>query len=224
MLKKAIVVIKLSFILLFSSAFVLVPQVNRRTATQTLDSALEDKDETFMRLALRHAQHAFREKEVPIGAVVVEDDTGLVLATSRNRVEATQDPTAHAEVNSIRAACGLRNNWRLSGCTLYTTLEPCPMCLSTAMAARVNRVVFGAHDPRLGAAGGGGFLDLPALEHPFHTISVKGGVLQAESQQLMTRFFRAARRRNHEHEGGGDGPGSEDSVADFRDQRGGWQP
>ena len=155
MLKKAIVVIKLSFILLFSSAFVLVPQVNRRTATQTLDSALEDKDETFMRLALRHAQHAFREKEVPIGAVVVEDDTGLVLATSRNRVEATQDPTAHAEVNSIRAACGLRNNWRLSGCTLYTTLEPCPMCLSTAMAARVNRVVFGAHDPRLGAAGGG---------------------------------------------------------------------
>jgi len=146
-----------------------------------------------MRLAMRHAQLAFRDKEVPIGAVIVEDVSGRVLATSRNRVEASQDPTTHAEMNCIRAATEILENWRLGGCTLYTTLEPCPMCMGTAMAARVSRVVYGASDPRLGAAGGG-FLNMPAMEHPFHSIAVQGGVLERESQLLLTRFFRERRR------------------------------
>ena len=109
------------------------------------------RDLLHTRLALRHARHAFREKEVPIDAVIVEDASGHVLATSRNRVEASLDPTTHAEMNCIRTATEILEFWRLGGCTLYTTLEHCPMCMGTAMAARVSRVVYGASDPRLGS-------------------------------------------------------------------------
>lgn len=169
-------------------------------------------DEHFMRLALRHAQHAFREGEVPIGAALVDDATGRVLSTSRNRVEAKQDPTAHAEICCIQAACEIKENWRLNECTLYTTLEPCPMCMGASMGARVKRVVYGASDPRLGSAGGG-FLDIPNMKHPFHKIEITGGVLEVESRQLLTRFFRAQRRKSVETS---DTEGEEDSVADFR--------
>jgi tRNA(adenine34) deaminase len=152
-----------------------------------------DNDESFMRLALRHAQHAFREKEVPIGAVIVEDCSGLVLASARNCVEGIQDPTAHAEINCIRTACEVRRNWRLSDCTLYTTLEPCPMCMGAINAARIKRVVYGATDERLGATGGG-YLDMTATQHPFHSVQLEGGMLAEESVQLMQRFFRNRRQ------------------------------
>lgn len=105
-----------------------------------------------MKLALRHAQHAFREDEVPVGAVIV-DENGNVLAASRNRVEAHHDATAHAEIVCMRQAADMQKDWRLLKCTLYSTLEPCPMCLSAMQSFRIDRLVYGAKDTRLGACG-----------------------------------------------------------------------
>lgn len=146
----------------------------------------------LMRLALRHAQHAFREKEVPIGAVIT-DSEGRVIATGRNQVEKMQDPTCHAEINCIRAAAAVQNNWRLIGHTLYTTLEPCPMCMGAIQAARIKRVVYGAKDLRLGALGS--WIDMAQdKKHPFHDVDIHGGVLENESGALLSRFFLLRRR------------------------------
>lgn len=147
----------------------------------------------FMKLALRHAQHAFREKEVPIGAVLV-DENGEVLAAARNRVEALRDPTAHAEMECLRLASQQRANWRLLNCTLYTTLEPCPMCAGALQAARVRRVVYAASDRRLGALGS--WVDLVGAGHPFHNLQVERGVCEDEAAILLKRFFQMRRREN----------------------------
>lgn len=144
------------------------------------------QDEAFMKLALRHAQHAFRESEVPVGAVVV-DENGVVLAASRNRVEAQHDATAHAEIVAMRQAAELRKDWRLLKCTVYSTLEPCPMCLSAMQSFRVDRLVFGAKDTRLGACGT--HINLLEAQHPFSSIDVSGGLLAEESASLLKRFF-----------------------------------
>jgi tRNA(adenine34) deaminase len=152
-------------------------------------------DSFYMKLALRHAQHAFREKEVPIGAVVV-DSAGIVLATARNRVEFTKDATSHAELEAIRKAAKVRNNWRLNDCTIYTTLEPCAMCLGAIQGARIRRVVFGANDIRLGACGSWVNLTTEAVKHPFHSVHIDGGVLADESQTLLKRFFQMRRRES----------------------------
>jgi tRNA(adenine34) deaminase len=144
-----------------------------------------------MRLALRHAQHAFREKEVPIGAVIV-DGNGTVLATSRNQVEGKKDVTAHAEIDCLRKASQLRNNWRLHDCVLYSTLEPCPMCLGAIQASRIKRVVYAASDVRVGACGS--WVDLVGAKHPYHELEVRGGLLHEESSILLKRFFQMRRR------------------------------
>ena len=112
-----------------------------------------DPDEHYMKLALRHAQFAFREKEVPIGAVIVDNETGRVVSAARNSVERSQDASCHAELVAMKRAAATIGNWRLHNCTLYTTLEPCAMCLGAAQGFRVNRVVYGAKDVRLGACG-----------------------------------------------------------------------
>ena len=148
-----------------------------------------------MIIALRHAQHAFRESEVPIGAIIVDELTNEVITSSRNKVEVQQDPTAHAEMNCIRDACAYKNNWRLSNCVLYTTLEPCPMCLAAAQASRLKKIVYGASDPRLGATGNG-FCNLNDGSHPFHNLEIQGGILENESKQLLQRFFRQKRLKN----------------------------
>eukprot|EP01036_Dinobryon_divergens_P022167 gene22167-30404_t len=154
-----------------------------------------------MSLALRHAQHAFREEEVPVGAIIV-DANNTVIAASRNRVEETSDATAHAEIDCIRRASKYLNNWRLHNCTIYSTLEPCPMCMSALQAARVKRVVYGAKDLRLGACGS--FVNLvnnsriDDTKHPFHSVQVTGGVLADQSSLLLRRFFQVARRRDIE--------------------------
>jgi tRNA(adenine34) deaminase len=148
-------------------------------------------DEHFMRLALRHAQFAFREKEVPVGAVVV-DGEGRVVAAGRNGVEQQKDATAHAEISVLRKAAKLIGNWRLQDCTLYTTLEPCAMCFSAAQGFRVKRVVYGAKDLRLGALGS--WINLSDTAHPFHNIEVTSGVLEEESGTLLKRFFQLRRR------------------------------
>lgn len=144
-----------------------------------------------MRLALRHAQHSFREKEVPIGAVIV-DGEGIILATSGNEVEARNDVTAHAEISCIRKAALIKKNWRLSDCTLYSTLEPCPMCMGAIQASRIKRVVFGAPDIRMGACGS--WINLIDSKHPFHDVEVVGGLLEEESSTLLKRFFQMRRR------------------------------
>lgn len=154
-------------------------------------SSGKDKDEHYMRLALRHAQHSFREKEVPIGAVIVDSD-GTVLATSRNQVETENDVTAHAELSCIRKATKIKKNWRLTGCTLYSTLEPCPMCMGAIQASRISKVVYGAPDIRMGACGS--WIDLVGSKHPFHDVEVVGGLLHDESSIMLKRFFQMRRR------------------------------
>ena len=146
-------------------------------------------DDHFMRLALRHAQLAYRQKEVPIGAVVVDTETGKVLSTARNSVEKQMDGTGHAEMIAIQKAMQVVGNWRLSNCTLYTTLEPCPMCMGAIQSCRVGKVVYGAKDHRLGACGS--WIDLVnEKQHPFHTVEVQGGVCEVECGDILKRFFR----------------------------------
>jgi len=140
-------------------------------------------------------QHAFREEEVPVGSVIV-DNNGVVIATSRNNVETAKDATAHAEINCLRRASSYLQNWRLPNCTIYTTLEPCPMCLSALQAARIKRIVYAAKDYRLGACGS--YIDLTdkgTFKHPFHSVEITGGLLEDESSLLLRRFFQVVRRK-----------------------------
>ena len=158
-----------------------------------LHTTTRSQDEVFMKLALRHAQAAIREKEIPIGAVLV-DETNTVIATAGNRVENALDASAHAEVECLRKAAKLIGNWRLSNCTLYTTVEPCAMCLSAIQAFRLKRVVYGAQDVRMGACGS--WIDLLKHPHPFHKVEVEGGVLATDSAILLKRFFQNIRLEN----------------------------
>lgn len=146
-------------------------------------------DEHWMRLALEQARAAERAGEVPVGALLVRGDE--VLAGAGNRPIAACDPTAHAEIVALRAAAAGLGDYRLTGCTLYVTLEPCVMCAQALVHARVQRVVFGAFDPRVGAAGS--LLDVFRLPGQNHRVDVFGGVLAAECQSLLDQFF-AARR------------------------------
>lgn len=139
-------------------------------------------DERFMRRALELAARA--EDEVPVGAVVVLD--GRIVGEGWNRPLATHDPTSHAEIEAIRAAGKATGNYRLTGATLYVTVEPCTMCVGAIFNARVARVVYGADEPKTGAA------DLFLSRHNHHA-KVQGGVLAKECGELLTRFF-AARR------------------------------
>jgi tRNA(adenine34) deaminase len=146
-------------------------------------------DEQWMREAIALAREASAHGDVPVGAVVVRDGTGL--ATAANRTLRDQDPTAHAELLAIREAARATGDWRLSGCTLYVTLEPCAMCAGAIVLARLDRVVFGAFDDKAGMAGS--VSDL--LRHPRlnHRPQVQAGVLAMESGELLTEFFRSRR-------------------------------
>lgn len=139
-----------------------------------------------MRVALEEAQRALATGDVPIGAVVVDPD-GEVLATGRNIREADHDPTGHAEVVALRKAARLRGEWRLSGCTLVVTLEPCTMCAGAAVLARVDRVVYGAYDAKAGAVGS--LWDVVRDRRLNHRPEVVAGVLAEESTSLLDRFF-----------------------------------
>jgi tRNA(adenine34) deaminase len=150
-------------------------------------------DELGMRLALDQAREAAAAGEVPVGAVVVKD--GQVIATGRNAPIASHDPTAHAEVVALREAARVLGNYRLDGCTLYVTLEPCAMCSGAMLHARVDRVVFGATDPRTGVAGS--VLNLFEHTQLNHQTQVTGGVLAAECGQLLKDFFRPKRMNLH---------------------------
>ncbi|MET9777472.1 tRNA adenosine(34) deaminase TadA [Streptomyces sp. NPDC006367] len=143
-----------------------------------------------MRLALAEAGHAGRGGDVPVGAVVLAPDGSTVLASGHNEREATGDPTAHAEVLAIRrAAAELGDRWRLTGCTLVVTLEPCTMCAGALVQSRVDRVVYGARDDKAGAAGS--LWDVVRDRRLNHRPEVIEGVLAEECALLLTDFFRA---------------------------------
>ena len=150
---------------------------------------LDERDERFMRHALGLAQRAREEGEVPVGAVVVLDEK--VVGEGWNRPISASDPTAHAEIQAMRAAASTRKNYRLVGATLYVTLEPCAMCVGAMFHARIRRVVFGAADPKTGAAGS--TVNLFEEGRLNHHALVQGGVLAAECGELLSSFF-AARR------------------------------
>jgi tRNA(adenine34) deaminase len=161
--------------------------------TDVAASAVDPADARYMGLALAEARKAWQEGEVPVGAVVVKD--GEVIATGYNQPIGRHDPTAHAEIMALRAAAAKLGNYRLPGCELYVTLEPCAMCSGAMMHARLARVVYAAGDPKTGVCGS--VLDLFALEALNHHTRVDGGVLADEAAAMLRGFFaerRAARR------------------------------
>ena len=147
------------------------------------------EDEQFMCMALEEAKRAGEEGEVPVGAVLVSG--GQVIARGRNRPIAMSDPTAHAEVLALREAAAKVGNYRLPGCTLYVTIEPCAMCAGALLQARVGRLVFGAEDPKAGAVRS--LYTLLEDERLNHRVEVTAGVLPQECQEVLHRFFRERR-------------------------------
>ena len=143
-----------------------------------------------MRRALGEAARGFEENEVPVGAVVVKD--GRVIARAHNRPIHLNDPSAHAEVLALRRAARKLGNYRLTGCTLYVTIEPCAMCAGVITQARVRRVVFGAFDPKAGASGSA----LTVLNHPKlnHQVEISSGVMAEDCARLLREFFRRKRK------------------------------
>jgi len=148
-------------------------------------------DEKYMRLAIDEALKAKDKLEVPIGAVIVQNDE--VIASAYNLRETEQRSVAHAELLAIDEACKKLGTWRLEDATLYVTLEPCPMCAGAIVLSRVKRVVFGAYDPKGGCAGT--LLNLLEFEKFNHQAQVVGGVLEEECGSLLTTFFRELRQR-----------------------------
>ncbi|CAM5453828.1 MULTISPECIES: tRNA adenosine(34) deaminase TadA [Streptomyces] len=142
-----------------------------------------------MRLALGEAEEAVRGGDVPVGAVVLSADGTRVLGAGHNEREATGDPTAHAEVLAIRRAAAALGEWRLTGCTLVVTLEPCTMCAGALVQSRVDRVVYGARDDKAGAAGS--LWDVVRDRRLNHRPEVIEGVLAEDCARLLTEFFRA---------------------------------
>ena len=150
---------------------------------------MNENDATFMKLAIRNAKEARKHGEVPIGAVLVKD--GKILSRGRNMREEKKDALLHAEVVAIRAGCRKTGAWRLEGCTLYVTMEPCPMCAGAIINARISRVVFGCYDPKAGVYGSRLNLHDYAFNHYYE---VEGGVLQEECASLLSSFFADLRK------------------------------
>lgn len=138
-----------------------------------------------MAMALKEAMTAFRRDEVPVGAVIVKG--GTVIAKAHNQIEMLQDPTAHAEILAIGAAANHLGSRRLDGCTLYVTLEPCPMCAGALVLSRLDRVVFGSYDPKMGACST--LYNIAQDERLNHRVEVIAGVMDAEAGSLLKEFF-----------------------------------
>jgi len=157
------------------------------------DLEYEEPNETDLALmsrALACAREAAGRGEIPVGAVVSRG--GEIVSSASNEREVSNDPTAHAEVIALRRAAESLGSWRLTGCTLYATLEPCPMCAGAAHAARISRLVYAARDPKAGAAGT--LYDIPSDTRLNHTFPVTPGILEAEASELLRSFFRERRK------------------------------
>lgn len=147
--------------------------------------------EKYMSLAMELAREAGDAGEVPVGCVVV-DENGRVIGRGRNRREEGHDATAHAELEAIREACAATGDWRLSGCSIFVTLEPCPMCAGAIINSRISRVVFGAYDSKAGAFGSVMDMNSFALNHK---CEVEGGVLESDCAALLSGFFSDLRKK-----------------------------
>src|SRR5271167_3136025 len=163
--------------------------LSQRNRANTMSNRFFPRDDYFMRLALREAEHGLEHEDVPIGAVVVRN--GEVLAMAHNERELRQDPTAHAEVIALREAARASGGWRVLDAVIYVTLEPCAMCAGAIVLARVPRVVYGASDPKAGACGS--VLDVLSEPRLNHRPEVAGGLLARECGELLSQFF-ASRR------------------------------
>ena len=146
-------------------------------------------DSDFMAAAMAEAQAALSDGEIPVGAVLVRD--GKILCRARNRREASHDPTAHAEMICLRRGGELLGDWRLTGCTLYVTLEPCPMCAGAMLMSRISRCVYAASDPALGCCGS--VYDLPADPALAGHVRWDQGLMETESRSILKSFFSQAR-------------------------------
>lgn len=156
-------------------------------------SQLVRDDAFFMSLAYNQAIDAWRQDEVPVGAVI--EYRGEVIAAAHNTVETTRDPTAHAEMLALTQAALRLGDWRLEGTTVYVTKEPCPMCSGAMIMARVKRVCFAVADPKMGCLGGA--IDLNSLAHSNHRLELSiAGALEEECRVLLKEFFRTKRRRS----------------------------
>jgi tRNA(adenine34) deaminase len=144
----------------------------------------------YMRRALSLAEQAYDEQEVPVGAIIVKDDE--IIGRGYNQVERLKDPTAHAEILAVSAACTKLESKYLNGCTIYVTLEPCPMCAAALMWSKIDRIVFGAADDTAGACGS--IFNLADDKHLNHQIEVIQGILEYDCSLLLREFFRDKRR------------------------------
>lgn len=154
-----------------------------------MNNSLQTNDDYWMQQALKVAMSAQDKGEVPVGALIVKE--GNLIAESGNQSITNHDPTAHAEVSVMRLAAQSMQNYRLSGTTLYVTLEPCMMCAGAMLHARIERLVFGAYDPRAGVAGG--CFDWLMSEKHMHKMAITGGVLREDCAQLLKDFFKSKR-------------------------------
>ena len=150
--------------------------------------------EKYMRMALKEAVKAYQQGEIPIGAVLVNNEDGQVVATGFNLREQTMDATAHAEMEAIRKGCQALHRWRLSGCTLYVTIEPCAMCAGALVNSRIDRLVYGSNESKFGAVES----IFNVVNHKLlnHRMEVVAGVLEDECRQLMKSFFHMRRLQN----------------------------
>lgn len=151
-------------------------------------------DEHYMQLALAEAKKAYAMGEIPIGAVLVSNEDGTVVSVGCNMREGKQDATAHAEMEAIRSACQRLHRWRLSGSTLYVTIEPCAMCAGALVNSRIDRLVYGSAESKFGAVES----LFNVVNHRLlnHRLSVTAGVLEEECRQLMKDFFQLRRQQN----------------------------
>lgn len=169
----------------------LVKQKEKLEEAASTPMLMLEADGYYMDIALEQAQKALAENEVPVGSVVVSN--GEIIAIGRNAKETERDPTAHAEIIAIRQACKKLSRWRLSDCTIYSTMEPCPMCAGAMLSARLERLVFGCPDPKAGVAG-----SLYNLLHDMrlnHRLQVRGGVRKQDAANLLQVFFKEQRRK-----------------------------
>lgn len=168
-----------------------MPEIPPCPFEKRLPSQLLRDDAFYMSLAFNQAVDAWREDEVPVGAVI--EVGGEVVGAAHNRVEGSQDPTAHAEMLAITQAASKAGHWRLEGATVYVTKEPCPMCSGALVMSRVKRVCYAVGDPKMGCLGGAADLNvLPRSNHHFEVTA--GGVLEDECRDLIQAFFRLKRR------------------------------
>ena len=151
----------------------------------------EQNDIRYMAEAMKEARKAYRRKETPIGCVIVRDDK--IIARGRNRRDRSGNVLAHAEIEAIRKACRKLRDWRLEGCTMYVTLEPCPMCAGAIVQARMDRLVIGTMSPKAGCAGSIlNLLDVPEFNHQ---VPVTKGVCEDECSRMLTEFFAELRKK-----------------------------